>query len=240
MPRTAAGRVVGGATPRRGLDRRAVRTRIASRRWKSRARAGPGTDRHPEVCATRWARTWRRFWTRKHPTLPDPADRKLDRAYEGNETGSGAPGPVSLLVGATLGTGTARRWARLPALLHVKRRVLSVGSNGFVTNLRQRRFRCSRYRRYVRQSLTTARCIVGYDIGAAPSPAGLLRYRPGATGSDDRNDRRTPGVEGAVAQLGERCNRTAEVRGSTPLSSIWPRFARHGFRLWEELPAAAR
>jgi hypothetical protein len=82
--------------------------------------------------------------------------------------------------------------------------------------------------------LTTARCIVAYDIGAAPPRAGLLRYRPGATGSDDRSNdrhnRRTPGVRGAVAQLGERCNRTAEVRGSTPLSSISPRSARHGFR----------
>lgn len=28
------------------------------------------------------------------------------------------------------------------------------------------------------------------------------------------------GASGAVAQLGERCNRTAEVRGSIPLSSI--------------------
>src|SRR6476646_4248911 len=28
-----------------------------------------------------------------------------------------------------------------------------------------------------------------------------------------------PGRRGAVAQMGERCNRTAEVRGSIPLSS---------------------
>src|SRR4051812_9682695 len=31
---------------------------------------------------------------------------------------------------------------------------------------------------------------------------------------------RYPGHHGAVAQLGERCNRTAEVRGSIPLSSM--------------------
>ncbi len=37
------------------------------------------------------------------------------------------------------------------------------------------------------------------------------------------------GLEGAVAQLGERCNRTAEVRGSTPLSST-------GHDNWKALP----
>jgi hypothetical protein len=31
---------------------------------------------------------------------------------------------------------------------------------------------------------------------------------------------RSRGQVGAVAQLGERCNRTAEVRGSIPLSSM--------------------
>jgi general stress protein YciG len=101
-----AGRKGGEVAPRRGVDRRALRTRIASRRWKSRARAGPGRD-CPEACATT-SRTWRRFGTKKHPTLPDPADRKLDRTPEGNETGSGAPGPVSLLVGATLGSEPPR------------------------------------------------------------------------------------------------------------------------------------
>jgi hypothetical protein len=35
-----------------------------------------------------------------------------------------------------------------------------------------------------------------------------------------RVTRRRRRTSGAVAQLGERCNRTAEVRGSTPLSSI--------------------
>ncbi|MDF2776208.1 MAG: hypothetical protein K0S86_5709 [Geminicoccaceae bacterium] len=48
--------------------------------------------------------------------------------------------------------------------------------------------RCAGWRR-----LTTARWVVAYDIGAAPPTAGLLRYRPGATGG---NDRRTPGFEG--------------------------------------------
>jgi len=42
--------------------------------------------------------------------------------------------------------------------------------------------------------LTTARRIVPYAIGAAPSPAGLLCCRPGATGW--KNNRRTPGYEG--------------------------------------------
>ena len=44
-----------------------------------------------------------------------------------------------------------------------------------------------------------------YVTGLTPGPprSGLV-YRPG---------------RGAVAQMGERCNRTAEVRGSIPLSS---------------------
>ena len=33
---------------------------------------------------------------------------------------------------------------------------------------------------------------------------------------------RLAGRSGAVAQMGERCNRTAEVRGSIPLSSTSP------------------
>ena len=35
----------------------------------------------------------------------------------------------------------------------------------------------------MRPRLTTARDTVAYGIGAAPLQAGLLRYRPGATGS---------------------------------------------------------
>ena len=33
---------------------------------------------------------------------------------------------------------------------------------------------------------------------------------------------------GAVAQMGERCNRTAEVRGSIPLSSTSPKHSQSG------------
>ncbi len=40
-------------------------------------------------------------------------------------------------------------------------------------------------------------------------------------GSPARRDGRLPGDPGAVAQLGERLNRTQEVRGSTPLSSTY-------------------
>ena len=38
------------------------------------------------------------------------------------------------------------------------------------------------------------------------------------------------GRSGAVAQMGERCNRTAEVRGSIPLSSTSPNLAQAGYR----------
>ena len=49
-----------------------------------------------------------------------------------------------------------------------------------------------------------------------------------------------PGWSGAVAQMGERCNRTAEVRGSIPLSSTilarkWLKFIEN-FRLAYSLP----
>ena len=56
-----------------------------------------------------------------------------------------------------------------------------------------------------------------FQINAGPA-CGADRFKPGC-------DRcwellwRAQGL-GAVAQLGERCNRTAEVRGSIPLSSI--------------------
>ncbi len=53
------------------------------------------------------------------------------------------------------------------------------------------------------------------SVGPATGGAGLFqtRVRP-----EEWCERR-PRERGAVAQLGERCNRTAEVRGSIPLSS---------------------
>ena len=55
-----------------------------------------------------------------------------------------------------------------------------------------------------------------YRRGPVPSGAALLRARCDGMEKQSAQSR----VRGAVAQLGERCNRTAEVRGSTPLSSI--------------------
>ena len=78
-----------------------------------------------------------------------------------------------------------------------------------------------------------------------------LRYRRGPATSGaaslngpvrrDRQQSAHSRVRGAVAQLGERCNRTAEVRGSTPLSSIAIRsssakIARHASRQTECCP----
>ena len=52
--------------------------------------------------------------------------------------------------------------------------------------------------------------------GIAQEPGG--RYL-GASQPRDHGETWPPKRRGAVAQMGERCNRTAEVRGSIPLSS---------------------
>ena len=66
---------------------------------------------------------------------------------------------------------------------------------------------------------------LGHD--AAPSPAIRPQEEKRAPGERvaSRGRRRylgRPERRGAVAQMGERCNRTAEVRGSIPLSSTSP------------------
>lgn len=66
--------------------------------------------------------------------------------------------------------------------------------------------------------LTSGRSRVGFVLTPAPRKRG--RVVQAGVRPDDTAGRRAPVVRGAVAQLGERCNRTAEVRGSTPLSSI--------------------
>lgn len=54
----------------------------------------------------------------------------------------------------------------------------------------------------------------------ASAANGVLQSRKMvARGSRSQGRKRPCGVGGAVAQMGERCNRTAEVRGSIPLSS---------------------
>jgi hypothetical protein len=75
--------------------------------------------------------------------------------------------------------------------------ILSLGNQAAVPRIRYVMVvDSSTYQQAVHASsrrLTSARWLVPYDIGAAPPRAGLLRYRPGATGG---NDRRTPGYEG--------------------------------------------
>ena len=71
--------------------------------------------------------------------------------------------------------------------------------------------------------------------GNVASAAGVNRFVGGGTREDAKGVLHRPkraakgvaprpnrGAGGAVAQMGERCNRTAEVRGSIPLSSTSP------------------
>src|SRR5271165_5678400 len=64
--------------------------------------------------------------------------------------------------------------------------------------------------------------MLSLSISKPQHPNTAVSHRHGSLTRQDRA-RKEP-RDGAVAQMGERCNRTAEVRGSNPLSStkdIW-------------------
>ena len=87
--------------------------------------------------------------------------------------------------------------------------------------------RCLAFYREARQRVTEPRLKLGLDFkggtarlrksGPAQSAGLLLDPVRRISSNGSRTVRRVR--RGAVAQLGERCNRTAEVRGSIPLSS---------------------
>jgi hypothetical protein len=66
-------------------------------------------------------------------------------------------------------------------------------------------------------------CRSGFKAETKGRSAKVKKERDGALPAVKSTANGAPTVgRGAVAQMGERCNRTAEVRGSIPLSSTSP------------------